>query len=256
MIVRKLSKEKLTDTYTLLQKNRKKIKTRSLLLAFFVFGVNIFAWFVFISKANVTFNANVVSWDVNFSDSSQVISNVVINVSDLYPGMPTYKKEIYITNSSDVGGLFEYDINSILMFGEEELNDISTDAITYLEDTFPFIVKFGSTKLDLEKKDSLVFTITIDWPKEKEDDLAKDYYMVTKHYTFDPTVTYYRLLDGAYSKVENITEDDFNINKANYFLEKDDADSFFGSSCKKYHDTYGKSCFSFKLLLKVIQKEE
>lgn len=256
MIVKKLSKQNLDDVYTSLQKNRRKIKKRSLLFAIFAFGVNAFAWFVFISKANVSINTNVVSWDVNFSDSSEVISNVVIETPDLYPGMPTYKKEIYITNSSDLGGTFTYTINSIKVFGDEVMTDTTTQdgAITYLKETFPFVVSFSTSKTDLAEKDNMIFTISIDWPQESTDPLARTYYRLTKHYTYDPSVIYYNLTSGIYNKVENVTEEIFEVNKTGYFLEKDDVDSFWGASCKNYRDTNGQACFNFKLLLKVTQK--
>lgn len=257
MVVRKLSRYSLKDIYNSLQKHRKKIKMKSLLLASFVFGVNAFAWFAFISKVNVTLNANIVSWDVNFYDSIQAISNaIVVETTDLYPGMPTYTKEIYITNSSDVGGTFTYDINSIKVFGDEIMTETTTQdgAITYLEETFPFVVRFNTSKVDLAEKDSMVFTISIDWPLDNTDSLAREYYRLTKHYTYDPSVTYYNLTNSVYNKVDNVTEEMFEVNKTGYFLEKDDADSFWGSSCKAYRDANGTSCFSFKLLLMVTQK--
>lgn len=82
---KKLSDETVKKIYVSLQKRRKKIKMRSILMAGFVLGVNAFAWFVFISKADVKVNANIISWDVNFSDSSEVISKVEIETTDLYP---------------------------------------------------------------------------------------------------------------------------------------------------------------------------
>ena len=255
MIMKKLSKEKLTDLYLSLQKRRKKIKTRSILLASFVLGVNIFAWFVFISMANVKVEANVISWDVNFSDSSEIISNIVIETPKLYPGMPTYTKEFFITNSSDVGGTFSYTINSINVLGEEMLLDTSKqdEAQKYLKETFPFIITFNSSKMDLADKDNLRFTISIDWPYESTDLNARDYYRLTSHYKYDPTIAYYSLNNSVYNKVENVTEEMFETNKTNYFIEKDDADSFWGATCQKYKDSNNETCFSFKLLLRVIQ---
>ena len=255
-MVKRLSKDKVRDVYKSLQKERKRIKTRSILMAGFVFGVNVFAWFIFISKASVTVNGNVVSWDVNFSDSSEVISNVVVETADLYPGMPTYTKEIYITNSSDVGGTFDYTINSIKIMNDEIMTTSTTQegANVYLQTTFPFIVTFDSSKTDLDKQDDMTFTINIDWPLEKDDVGAREYYRLTSHYKYDPTVTYYSLTNGVYNKVDNVTEALFEVNKTGYFLEKDDADSFWGSTCQAYRDETGVACFSFNMLLKVTQK--
>ncbi len=224
-------------------------------MASFVLGVNIFAWFVFVSKADVKVNANIISWDVNFSDSTEVISKVVVETTDLYPGMPTYKKEIHVSNYSDLEGTFEYSINSIKVLGNEVMDSTTTQdgAVTYLNYTFPFIVSFNASKVDLAKKDEMVFTIYINWPMEYTDSGARQYYRLTEHYTFDPSVTYYSYANG-YNKAEGVTEELFQANKTGYYVEKDDADSFWGSTCQKFKDETKTACFSFNLLLKVSQK--
>ena len=253
---KKLSDETVKKVYLSLQKRRKKIKMRSMLMAGFVLGVNAFAWFVFIAKADVKVNANIISWDVNFSDSSEVISKVVVETTDLYPGMPTYTKEINISNYSDLEGVFEYDIYSIKVLGDEVVDSTTTHdgALTYLNSTFPFIVSFSSSKTELEKKDNMVFTIYIDWPLDYTDSGAKKIYRLTEHYRYDPSITYYNYANG-YNPVLNVTQEMFDVNKTGYYVEKDDADSFWGATCDKYRDETNESCFSFRLMLKVSQKD-
>lgn len=252
---KKLSDETVKNIYNTLQKNRKKIKMRSVLMAGFVLGVNIFAWFVFISKADVKVNANIISWDVNFSDSSEVISKVIIETTDLYPGMPRYSKEIQISNYSDLEGVFEFDIYSIKVLNNEVIDSITTHdgALTYLNYTFPFIVSFSSSKTELAKKDEMVFTIHIDWPLEYTDSGAREFYRLTSHYRYDPSITYYSYANG-YNAVDNVTQEMFDANKTGYYVEKDDADSFWGATCDAFREETNNACFSFGLLLKVSQK--
>lgn len=253
--MKKLSKEKAGEFYNSLQKKRNWIKARSLLLAMFVLGVNVFAWFVFVSKADVQVNANVVAWDVNFTDDNNNINNIVVETPKLYPGMPTYTKRVDISNRSEMPVEFTYQINSVDIMGKEVMTELTTqDEInTYLEESFPFVVTFKGTKTDLDIGESMSFTINIDWPLEKEDTKAREYYRLTEQYKYDPTVFYYSLTDGVYNK-EDITEGSFETNKTNLYLEKDDADSFWGANCQAFREENGKSCFSFKLLLKVSQK--
>ena len=257
VVKKKLSNETVKDVYDVLQKHRARIKRRSILMASFVLGVNIFAWFVFISKADVKVNANIISWDVNFSDSSEVISKIVVETTDLYPGMPTYEKEIYITNYSDLKGTFDFDIKSIRVMDREIVDENMTheNALSYLNSTFPFIVSFSSSKTDLEKKDNMVFTIYIDWPLEANDVGARDFYRLTDHYIFDPAVTYYTYSNG-YLPVGDVTDEVFTANKTGYYVEKDDADTFWGATCEKFRDETSSPCFSFNLLLKVSQKDD
>ena len=166
VVKKKLSNETVKDVYDVLQKHRARIKRRSILMASFVLGVNIFAWFVFISKADVKVNANIISWDVNFSDSSEVISKIVVETTDLYPGMPTYEKEIYITNYSDLKGTFDFDIKSIRVMDQEIVDENMTheNALSYLNSTFPFIVSFSSSKIGVASisRYSSSFSITIE----------------------------------------------------------------------------------------------
>ena len=254
---KKLSDETVKKIYVSLQKRRKKIKMRSILMAGFVLGVNAFAWFVFVSKADVKVNANIISWDVNFSDSSEVISKVEIETTDLYPGMPTYTKEIYISNYSDLAGVFDYDIYSIKVLNNEvvDANTTRESSLSYLSETFPFIVRFSSSKTELAKKDSLIFTIYIDWPLEHSDSGAREFYRLTEHYKYDPAVTYYNFANG-YNPVSNVTESMFDKNKTGYYVEKDDADSFWGITCTNFREETRRPCFSFGLLLKVSQKDD
>ena len=238
---RKLSKKSAEDVYVALQKQRKKIKRRSIFLALFVLGVNAYAWFVFLSSASVNVKANVISWDVNFLDENSPVKDVEVITEDLYPGMPKYQKTIKVYNRSDVRANFTFKIDSITVLGEETLKD-----------TYPFIVTFDYDKTILEKDDHLNFTVNIEWPFEKGEDLAKDYYKLTKQYKYDPSVSYYALINGNYVE-ESISETDFNAGKTNLYLEKDDADSFWGSTCKAYKADNEEVCFKFHILLTVTQ---
>lgn len=70
---------------------RKKIRRRSILFALFIFGVNIYAWFVYVSKARVGVDASVASWDINFLEKNNVISQIDLGI-DIYPGMKNWEK--------------------------------------------------------------------------------------------------------------------------------------------------------------------
>ena len=79
-------KKKLSDSglYQYLQKRRKNIMIRSVLLALFVLGVNIYAWFIYFTEAQVNITGNVVSWDVSFRDeNSQVVEKEIIELKTI-----------------------------------------------------------------------------------------------------------------------------------------------------------------------------
>ncbi len=252
-----LSKKNVSKVYNSLQKQRERIKRRSVFLALFVLGVNAYAWFVFISSANVNVSANVVSWDVNFLDENSDVKDLEIITTDLYPGMDTFTKTITIRNKSDLKAKFDADITSIKILGSEVSNSDETysEKVTYLENTYPFIVNITYPKNILDENDSMDFVITIDWPYEKTDDLAREYYKLTNQYSYDSSVIYYRLNNNNYVDA-GITSDTFSANKLNLYLEKDDADSYLGYSCKNYKENSGDSCLKFNLKLTVTQINE
>lgn len=252
-----LYKKDVTKVYNALQKQRKRIKRRSVFLALFVLGVNAYAWFVFISSASVNVKSNVISWDVNFLDENSEVKDLQILTSDLYPGMDTYTKTIKIKNNSDLRAKFEANIDSISVLGEEVSNSSNTyeEKVDYLKNTYPFIVNITYPKDILNKNDSMDLVITIDWPYEKTDDLAREYYKLTNQYKYDDSVIYYKLVNNSYVDA-GITFDTFNSNKLNLYLEKDDADSYLGYSCKNYKDSTKQSCFKFHLVLTVTQINE
>ena len=249
----KLSKK----CYQFLQSKRKKIKFHSIFLLILLFGVNAYAWFVFISSASVNVRSNVISWDVNFLDENSEVKDLQILTSDLYPGMDTYTKTIKIKNSSDLRAKFEANIDSISVLGEEVSNSSNTyeEKVDYLKNTYPFIVNITYPKDILDKNDSMDLVITIDWPYEKTDALAREYYKLTNQYKYDDSVIYYKLVNNSYVDA-GITSANFDSNKLNLYLEKDDADSYLGYSCKTYKDNTAQSCFNFHLVLTVTQINE
>lgn len=255
MMKRKLFKDKIKKINDDLHNKKRRLFIRSLILALFVLGVNSYAWFIFITKADVEVGANVVSWNVNFSDNSSTITNIVIDV-DLYPGMDTFTKEFFITNSSNTGGTFSDSFVSLDIMGQSlDVTNMGYDAVLkYLNETFPFIISINASKRDLAETDNMNYTIDIDWPLDYTSSRAREYYRLTPHYTFDPSVKYYTYNGSSYEVVDDITEDVFLANKESYYLEKDDADSFWGSNCQKFKDENNTSCFKFELLLRVTQK--
>ena len=246
------SKENLKNTYEYLQKRRKYIKRRSLFLAIFVFGVNIYAWFTYVSKANLSIDANIIAWDINFLDNNEMIKDVDIMVDDLYPGMPQFTKSIKVTNSSDLKAEFEYKITEVTIQGKNSIPNGYTneEIVNNLNNAYPFKIKFNTTKEELEKNDALEFEIIIDWDYESSD---TKFYKLTNHYKYDSSVDYYIYSNDEYIIDNTVTQSNFESKKLDLYLEKDDADSFWGTSCNEYVSKTKKPCINFKVLLSAKQ---
>ena len=235
-------------TYSFLQSRRKKIKFRSIMMIVFLLGVNAYAWFVYMSNASVDVSSSVSTWNVTFFDGTEEIKDLEINTGNIYPGMETYTKQFKIKNKSDTKATFNYEVDNLKIFD----NDITVeDKETYLKELLPFKVKLTPSKTELDKNDTIVFDISIDWPYESEN----DYYKVLDLYQYQENFNYYEKTDTGYNKV-SISEISYPSKVASgIYIESDDADTYLGSECDSYKQTYGSnSCLKFHIKLNVIQK--
>lgn len=230
-----------------------KRKYFSILLALFTLGVNIFAWFVFTSTSQLELDATVASWNVQFRDETgEEIKSFVIDVTYMKPGMSPYHKTITIHNESDVNATFEYQIPSFVLLGKtiQMSNSIMLD---YLKDNYPFSVQFYASKEQLSATDDVEFDIDIHWPYESS---TPTYFKQDAAYEFEPSFQYYQLNYGTYRLYELSNETAYNQIKSSLYLEKDDADSYFGMMCHEYEATYQKPCLVLNIQLMVKQENE
>ena len=241
--------------YAFLQKRRRNIKRRSIILALFVFGVNIFAWFIYIVSDNIDINANVKYWEVKFTNASNEVFNDVSVTFDekLYPGMNAVSEEIIaINNEGELPAEFEYTINSIkfgdLTFLADEYGNLST----FMDERFPFDFQFNlQNKTVIPNGERRVLTLTIGWPLDSSVGSVRRYFKILDNYVYDPSVFYYRYNGSNYVVASDITSESlFNTAKNNLYIERDDLDTFFGGICGP--DVV--DCLNFDIYLKATQK--
>lgn len=245
----KLSNEKLNNPKR--KKARKKAIIRSVILLLFLLGINTFAWFTYISRADVSINGSVVSWNVNFLDENGAVEDVDIEITEMQPGMIPFEKTIEIVNHSDVAARFSYDIKSVNILGIEILQGESNEnIISSLQNDYPFILNIIPGKTDLAVGDSTNFQVTMDWSYEE----TEKYYRLNSVYSYDPSVYYYTYTNNTYQIDETVTSDNFASKVATgLYLEKDDADSFFGYQCGNYEQSTGNPCIQIDLELRANQ---
>lgn len=227
-----------------------KRKYLSIFLALFTLGVNIFAWFVFSTTANVGLDATVAAWDVSFSDNSGIETNTfVINVTKMKPGMSNFSKTISVTNRSDVTADFIYEVTSFELLGHTIQINNQANMINYLRLNYPFSVTFTASKTVLNPSDQVIFDIGVVWPYESASTV---YYGQDDAYAFEPSLSYYQLNSGVYT-LADVTASNYNSLKSSLYLEKDDADTYFGMKCHEYERSTGDACLSIALKLQVQQ---
>lgn len=236
-----------------LRKALLKRKYISIFLALFTLGINIFAWFVFSTSASVGLDATVASWDVQFrNDLGEETQTFVIDITKMKPGMSNYSKTISVYNQSDVTADFVYEITSFKLLGHTIQNNNQTTMLNYLQSNYPFSVSFNASKTVMNPSDAVQFDIGLVWPYESN---TPTYYKQDDVYEYDPSFPYYQLVSGNYTLTE-VTSSTYSSLKSNLYVEKDDADSFFGMQCHDYETNTGEACLSLTIKLLVKQRNE
>ena len=244
-------RQEFLSFYKKLQKSRKRMLLRSLLFALFLIGVNIFAWFTYVSKAGLQLEGNISSWDVEFNSNGKPTTKVDFYVSDMKPGMLDYNQKVIIHNLGEVSADVSYDIASLSIMGRDVDVSNKDEIIKRLNFFYPFSVNLNIDSVIIQPQGYTNFSASLSWDYENQE----KFYQLDGLYDYNAEFNYYNLVDGKYVVNDSVTADNFNELRNNLYLEKDDADSYFGYACGKYEKNTGKSCLAMKLVLKVIQKE-
>ena len=237
--------------YKKLQKSRKRMLLRSFLFALFLIGVNIFAWFTYVSKAGLQLEGNISSWDVEFNANGKPTTKVDFYVSDMKPGMLDYSQKVIIHNLGEVSADVSYDIASLSIMGRDVDASNKDEIIRRLNFFYPFSVNLNIDSVIIQPQGYTNFSASLSWDYENQE----KFYQLDSLYDYNGEFNYYNLVDGKYVVNDSVTADNFNELRNNLYLEKDDADSYFGYACGQYEKNTGKSCLAMKLVLKVTQKE-
>lgn len=252
MLKKMENQKKLSDNSLTIEKKkaRKRVVIRSLLLIALLLVVNTFAWFTYISRAGVTLNGSVIDWDISFLNENGAVKDIQIDITDMKPGMIPFEYKIQIQNNSDVAANIKYDIKSVKLLGTELLQEGQEDQIEEsLKTEYPFVLELITEKDDIGINEMINFKITLNWDYQ-----ASNYYKLNNLYTYDAGVYYYTIVDDTYQVDNTVTEETFKEKVASgLYLEKDDADSFFGYACGKYEEETKSPCLQMKLDLNVTQ---
>ena len=214
---------------------RKSVRFRaSFVLIFLVMLlISTYAWFdIFQFVDQTDIKATIESWDIRYLDqNSEELSEAVdFTVQHFYPGMENVQQDVVIQNIGQYESNITYEVISVLLFGEEVLDDLKTNneiqeaenEITLFTDTtkYPFEVRYEWDKKqilgDMDIKDGDIapeatakVSFKVSWHYENgKDDLDTE--MGKKAYEFyqnpdnDPTQALKIMLRVTTKK--NVTE--------------------------------------------------
>jgi hypothetical protein len=168
----------------------KKVKIKNLIFVILLLIANTYAWFVYNSRVSGSITAHVSSWEIEFvATEDGALTELVMDVSRVYPGMDEYRKEITVTNKGDTNASLQYTIKYVKILDTEYIVDeegnLTTEEIeNKISNEYPF-------KINIIQDDSLLkdgsgngsFVITVNWEFESGNDEI-DTYWGNKAYEF------------------------------------------------------------------------
>ena len=180
--------------YKKLQKSRKRMLLRSFLFALFLIGVNIFAWFTYVSKAGLQLEGNISSWDVEFNANGKPTTKVDFYVSDMKPGMLDYSQKVIIHNLGEVSADVSYDIASLSIIGRDVDVSNKDEIIRRLISFYPFSVNLNIDSVIIQPQGYTNFSASLSWDYENQE----KFYQLDSLYDYNGEFNYYNLVDGKY----------------------------------------------------------
>lgn len=159
----------------------KRAKLSTLLLLALLFVANSFAWFIYSTRVENHITAHVKAWNVAFEIGTEPASNYInIDVTDVYPGMTTFTRNIRASNNGDTPAVLSYEILSVTIFGTTYTpgpNLTSAELATMLVNDYPFTITITlSTDVIAVGNHNEYYNISVAWPYDSGDDLTDTYW--------------------------------------------------------------------------------
>ena len=153
----------------------KKIKIKNIIILILLIIFNTYAWFIYATKVSSDLSVHISSWNVEFSTGeNETVTNIVIAVERVYPGMETYEKTITVKNKGEIKAELGYDIRALKVMDESYIvgeNITAEELENKIKTDYPF--KINIIKDDTELVQGTgpgQFTVTVEWAFESGDD--------------------------------------------------------------------------------------
>ena len=132
------------------------------------------AWFAYSGIAKVSTEIEVKSWLIEFEKNEKTVSNnIVISLSEIYPGMNTLHETIKIKNKGDSNAKLSASIVSARIL-DEELNPEKIEQniiLDKLSHDYPFSVNMSlNDNFILSNGNESAFNISVSWPLDSDND--------------------------------------------------------------------------------------
>lgn len=155
---------------------RRRVYVKLNLLSLFFIAVSLtsitLAWFAYSGIASVDTEIDVKAWYIEFQkDNTAVTNNIVISLSDLYPGMETVSEKVDINNMGDSDAEISYKIESARIFDEDLVGLDSLALEDKLSHDYPFHLNINlSNNYATSKSGHSQIEVSVSWPLDSDND--------------------------------------------------------------------------------------
>lgn len=152
------------------------------------------AWFAYSGNARMGAEVGIKAWFIELEkNGNPVSSDLVISLSEIYPGMETMTEIVKIKNMGDSNAQLGYSIISARILGEpedyyviDEIEGNSKEVEDRLSHEYPFHININLTKSYIEAKTGeSYFEVSISWPLDSGDDIKDSEWGNKAHYFFN-----------------------------------------------------------------------
>lgn len=209
------------------------------------------AWFAYTGIASSGLDVDIKAWHIEFNGKSKAQNEIVIPLTNIYPGMDTIVESVNIKNKGDSDAKLSYKIKSIRILDEEIDTTVSQDELLdQLANNYPFSIDISISKqyIDASIGESSI-DLSVSWPLDSDND-KDDSLWGDKTYQFQDNEKKLAGSDPEYSERTSIkvvidllaeqNVDKFTYNTGNMILYNPIED--------KVCDTIGGNCYKTNMI--------
>lgn len=169
--------KKMMKTMEKITRIIKKIQIKNILILIVLLVFNSYAWFIYATRASSSLDVHISSWNVEFTlGEDETVTNILIEVERIYPGMEDFTKEITVKNKGEIKARLDYHINYLKIMDDEYkvgVNITSEELEEKIKTDYPFEINIVKNETELMAGTGEgSFEVTVKWPFESGDDEA------------------------------------------------------------------------------------
>lgn len=134
------------------------------------------AWFAYSGLTTVNTEVNVKAWHIDFDSTNKSMesNDIIISLSQIYPGMDTVTETVNIKNLGDSDAQLDYSIVSARILDDTyniDENHSLESLLDKLSHDYPFHINMSLNKnYILSKEEDGVFSVSVSWPLDSDTD--------------------------------------------------------------------------------------